>query len=127
MKLKDTNIILYDGYCNLCNTTLQFILKRDKNKDFQYYTLQSKEAELLLSKNFTEKNIPDSVILLTGNKLYTRSEAIFKILPKLGKGYRLLFVFKLLPVKMRDFIYDWVARNRYQWFGKTDKCTVFKQ
>lgn len=124
MDLKETNIILYDGYCNLCNATLQYILKRDKKRVFQYYALQSKEAELLLLKNFAEKNIPDSIILLTEGQLYTRSEAIFKILPQLGKGYKILFVFKIIPRRWRDKIYDWIATNRYKWFGKTDQCTV---
>lgn len=122
MNFRDTNIIFYDGYCNLCNTTLQFIVKRDKQKVFQYYTLQSKEADLLLSKRFVDRNIPDSVILLSEGKLYTRSEAIFKILPKLGKGYQILLVFRIIPKKFRDRIYDWIASNRYKWFGKKEHC-----
>lgn len=124
MDSKGSQVILYDGYCNLCNATLQFILKRDKQKVFQYYALQSKEAELLLNMRFDDKDIPDSVILLSGGQLYTKSEAMFKILPKLGKGYQLLLIFKLVPKKLSDYIYNWIANNRYQWFGKSDQCTI---
>lgn len=124
MNSRDPNIIFYDGYCNLCNATLQFILKHDKEKVFQYYALQSKEAELLLSKKFGEKNIPDSVILFSEGQLYTKSEAIFKILPKLGNGYQLLLIFKIVPRKLRDKLYDWIAYNRYKWFGKKKQCGI---
>lgn len=124
MELKDSNIILYDGHCNLCNATLQFILKRDKKKAFQYYALQSKEADLLISTKLADNKIPDSVILLSGGKLYTRSEAIFKILPQLGRGYKLLLILKLVPKKLRDKIYDWIAFKRYKWFGKSDQCKI---
>jgi predicted DCC family thiol-disulfide oxidoreductase YuxK len=124
MDSKGSQVILYDGYCNLCNATLQFIIKHDKKKVFQYYALQSKEAKLLLNMRFDDKDIPDSVILLSGGQLYTKSEAMFKILPKLGKGYQLLLILKLFPKKISDYIYDWIAKNRYQWFGKSDQCTI---
>ena len=62
MDSKGRQIILYDGYCNLCNATLQFIIKRDKRKTFQYYALQSKEADLLFSTRFIDKNIPDLIL-----------------------------------------------------------------
>lgn len=126
MPLSNRNIILYDGYCNLCNASLQFILKRDKKKVFQYYPIQSKEAELLMSKSFAEMDIPDSVILLDGGQLYTKSTAFFKIIPHLGNGYKLLMVFKIIPRRLRDIIYDWIASNRYKWFGKKEQCSVIK-
>ena len=124
MDSKGRQIILYDGYCNLCNATLQFIIKRDKRKTFQYYAIQSEEADLLFSTRFIDKNIPDSVILLTEGQFYTKSEAIFKILPQLGNGYRLLLVFKMFPTKLSNKIYDWIASNRYKWFGKSDQCSA---
>jgi len=124
MELKSNRIILYDGYCNLCNLTLQFILKRDKKGSFQYYPLQSKQAKDLLSIKFLEDNIPDSVILIEGGKLYSKSEAFFRILPHLGNGYKVLFVFKIIPRKLGDKIYDWITKNRYKWFGKKDQCGI---
>ena len=124
MNLKDKNIILYDGYCNLCNFTLQFILKRDKKRVFKYYPIQSKEAKNLLFDRIAYDNIPDSVILLERGQMYLKSEAFFKILPYLGRGYKLLLVFKILPKKFADIIYDWIASNRYNWFGKKDRCGI---
>lgn len=126
MLSKNKNIILYDGYCKLCNASLKFILKRDKQKVFQYYPIQSPEAELLLTRRFTDESIPDSVILLSGRELYIKSEAFLKILPHLGKGYNLLKVFKIIPLKLRDKIYDWIAINRYKWFGKKEQCSVIR-
>lgn len=124
MDLKGSQIILYDGYCNLCNASLQFILKRDKKKVFQYYAIQSPEGELLLTRRFADKNIPDSVILLSGGELYIKTKAFLKILPQLGYGYKLLSITKVIPLKLRDKIYDWIATNRYKWFGKKEQCTL---
>ena len=124
MSLKEKNIILYDGYCNLCNFTLQFILKRDKKRVFKYYPIQSKEANNLLSDRIAYDNIPDSVILLEGGQVYLKSEAFFKILPHLGSVYNLLLIFKIFPQRFSDKIYDWIASNRYSWFGKRDQCKI---
>lgn len=127
MELKNNSIILYDGYCNLCNFSLQFILKRDKKDFFKYYPLDSKEAKDLLSAKYILGDIPDSVILIDGGKLYSKSEAFFKILPHLGAGYKLLLVFKIIPRKLSDKIYDWIAKNRYRWFGKKSECIIPKR
>lgn len=124
MSYPKSDIILYDGYCKLCNASLQFIIKHDHNNSFEYYAIQSKEAELLMSKMFAEKDIPNSVLLISDGKLYIKSEAFFRILPKMGRGYSLLSVFKIIPLKLRDKIYDWIAANRYKWFGKKDHCTL---
>ncbi|MCD4729705.1 MAG: DCC1-like thiol-disulfide oxidoreductase family protein [Bacteroidales bacterium] len=126
MNLKDKNIILYDGYCNLCNFTLKFILRQDKKRVFKYYPIQSKEAINLLFNRIAYDNIQDSVILLERGQIYLKSEAFFKILPYLGRGYNLLLVFKILPKKFADIIYDWIADNRYRWFGKRDQCNILQ-
>ena len=122
MNLNNGIVILYDGYCNLCNTSLQFIIKHDKKREFQYIPLQSEEADELLPNNITKENLPDSVILIEDGQMYSKSEAFFRILPYLGKRYKFLLVFKIIPQKLRDRIYDWIASNRYKWFGKKDKC-----
>jgi predicted DCC family thiol-disulfide oxidoreductase YuxK len=122
MESKSNIIILYDGYCNLCDFTLKFILKRDKNNVFQYFTLQSEKAKELLANGDTKDYIPDSVFLLENEQLYSKSEAFFRILPYLGKRYKILFVLKVFPLKLRDKIYDWIAINRYRWFGQKSEC-----
>ena len=122
MDSKSDIVILYDGYCKLCNFSLQFSMKRDKREAFQYYPLQSNEAKDLVSEYFSDVNFPDSVILIDGGVLYTKSAAFFKILPYLGKGYKLFYVFKILPQKIADKVYDWIAKNRYSWFGQKNEC-----
>lgn len=125
MEKKPQSIIFYDGHCNLCNRVLQFIIRRDKKRIFQYLPLQSKEAGDLLSLKQSNNQNPDSVILLENNKIYSKTEAIYRILPKLGQGYKLLLVFKLIPNQWTDSVYDWIAANRYQWFGKSDDCKLY--
>lgn len=120
--MKDDLIILFDGYCNLCNTTLRFIIKRDKKKEFQYFPLQSQETKNLLEKLSLPELNTDTVILVEKGKVYYKSDAILHILNKLGKGYKLLLVFRILPKQFRDKVYDWIASNRYKWFGKKDQC-----
>jgi predicted DCC family thiol-disulfide oxidoreductase YuxK len=122
------NLILYDGKCNLCNYTLQFILKRDKLKIFNYLPLQSSQAEELLKTiRFNQPGI-DSVIFIENGRAYIKSEAFFRIAKELGGFYRLTTVFRILPKKFTDRIYNLIARNRYKWFGKKDcEYHPFKQ
>ncbi len=117
------SIIFFDGVCNLCNSSVQFILKRDTNKKFMFASLQSDVAKkLLLHKNV--KNNLDSIILLDNSVIYQKSTAIFKIGNKLGFPYNLGSVFFIIPKFARDFIYNWIAKNRYKWFGKKDSCML---
>jgi len=124
MNLNNEIIILYDGHCNLCNTSLQFIMKRDKNRIFQYLPLQSEKVDEILPGYIAIEKIPDSVILIEKGQLYSKSEAFFRILPYLGKRYKLLLVFKIIPKMINDKIYDWIASNRYKWFGRKDQCGI---
>ncbi len=117
------SIIFFDGVCNLCNSSVQFILKRDTNKKFMFASLQSDVAKkLLLHKNV--KNNFDSIILLDKGKIYNKSIAILKIGKTLGFPYSLGSIFFIIPKFIRDFIYDWIAKNRYKWFGKKDSCMI---
>lgn len=122
----DSNIkiVLYDGNCNLCNYSLQFLLRHDSKKVFQYMPLQSKEAKAILSINYHETNIPDSIILVEDSNTSEKSEAFFRIIPHLGIQFRVFYIFKLIPKKQRDQLYDWVARKRYGWFGEYTDCKI---
>lgn len=121
------NLILYDGICNLCNYTLQFILKRDKLKIFNYLPLQSSQAEELLKTiQFNQPGI-DSVIFIENGRAYIKSEAFFRIAKKLGGIYRLILIFRIFPKKLSDWIYDVIAKNRYGWFGKNEVCLIDSQ
>ena len=112
------NLILYDGKCNLCNFTIQFILKRDKLKIFNYLPLQSRQAEELLQTIRPDQPGIDSVIFIENGRAYFKSEAFFRIAKKLGGFYRLIAIFRIFPKKISDWVYDVIAKNRYKWFGQ---------
>ncbi|MET0392273.1 MAG: thiol-disulfide oxidoreductase DCC family protein [Chitinophagaceae bacterium] len=117
-------VILFDGVCNLCNNTVQFILKRDKKKQFLFGSLQGKAGQQLLR----QFNLPtadfNSFVLAEGDRFYTRSTAVLRMLKRLGGGWSLLYGFIVVPKFIRDGIYNWVARNRYKWYGRRDECMI---
>ena len=118
---KANPIIAFDGVCNLCNGFIQWLIKRDSKKQFRYTTLQSDLGEVL------KKNIDvdgDSVILVYNEKIYTLSDVGLKCMQILGGGWILLYSLIFLPKSLRDFVYKWIARNRYKWFGKSEVCMI---
>ena len=125
MKADDKkNIILFDGVCNLCNKSAQFILKHDKKKHFLFASLQSDAAvKLLLQFKHNNSNL-SSIILIENDKIHEKSTAVLRIARNLSPGWNLLYYFIFLPKKFRDYIYDFVAKNRYQWFGKSEYCMI---
>ena len=115
-------IILFDGVCNLCNTSVQFILKRDRRSRFRFASLQGPAGQALLQRSGLPADHLDSFVLVENNKVYTRSSAALRVISRLGGGYTLFYVFWIIPRPIRDGVYDWVARHRYRWFGKEDSC-----
>ena len=115
-------IILFDGYCNFCNSSINFLLKIDKRKVFLFATSQSVAGKILATK-FNLKSI-DSVVLITNGKVYLYSSAIFSIFSKLSYPWKLLSIFKIAPTFLRDAIYKWFAKNRYNLFGKRSVCRI---
>lgn len=114
-------IIFFDGVCNLCNRFVDFLIRRDKYNRFFIASLQGKTATDKLSGL---ENIPDSVVLLYGGKLYFESSAVLKIFSILARGWQLTSIFWLIPKPLRDHIYKYIARNRYNWFGKKEACRL---
>ena len=122
-----TDVILFDGVCNLCNATVQTVIKRDPNGRFRFGTLQSATAKQLLSDRTPSIDIdglPDSVVLIDAEGVHVRSAAAIRIARRLGFPYVLLGAGAVLPRTVRDAIYRLVARNRYRWFGRRDVCMV---
>jgi len=115
-------VILFDGVCNLCQSSVQFIIKRDKNAAFKFAALQS-DAALQLLANQPPVN-SDSVLLLQKDVLYQKSTAALKIAAQLNWPWPMLYVFIIVPTPIRDWAYDYIARNRYRWFGKQESCMV---
>lgn len=118
------HIIIFDGYCNLCTNTVSFIIKLDRRKIFQFASLQSVFAEQLLQKENLSSIQADSIVYFEKGKVYYKSEAVLRITRKLGGVMLVLQIGYLLPGKWRDGLYDFIARNRYKWFGKKDQCAL---
>lgn len=120
-------ILLFDGVCNLCNRSVQFVIRHDRGKVFLFATLQGPFARKVLEGAGLTPVIPGatgSVVLLYHDKVYTRSTAVLKTLGLLGWPWKVALIFYIVPVAVRDRVYDWVARNRYRWFGQRDTCMV---
>lgn len=117
-------VILFDGVCNLCNTSVTFVIKRDKTDTFRFATLQEEPGKSLLEKHAIDPSETDSIILVDGEKAYTKSTAALKIARHLGGGYPLLYGFMIVPKFIRNWVYDYVAKNRYKWYGKKESCMI---
>ena len=119
------SVIMFDGICNLCNSSVQFILKRDQKEQFLFTSLQSDAAKILLLQYNVKKNSMDSILLIEDGKLYQKSDAVLKICSHLKWPWRVFLAAKYLPVSTRDTLYNFIAKHRYNWFGKKESCTVF--
>ncbi len=117
-------LILFDGICNLCNSGVNFVIDRDKKGKYKFASLQSKEAQEILSKHGVQTPKMDSFILIKQNKVYRKSSAILEISKDMGSFWPILYVFKIVPTFFRNWIYNFVAAHRYQWFGKRDQCRI---
>jgi predicted DCC family thiol-disulfide oxidoreductase YuxK len=116
-------ILFYDGECYLCNGFVNWLIKRDKRKVFLFAPLQQSTGIELRHKLGMAEDI-NSVVLLSEGKYFLKSSVSFKIASRLGFPYSLLRVFSVLPKALRDRVYDWVAANRYKWYGKADTCII---
>jgi predicted DCC family thiol-disulfide oxidoreductase YuxK len=120
------SIVLFDGVCNLCNASVQFIAARDPRQRFRFASLQSEVGRGLLAEHgvAVPEGDPDSVILLEGGRVYERSTAALRIARRLSSPVRVLWLGIVLPRVFRDLVYRFVARHRYRWFGKSDTCAM---
>ena len=118
----DSKIVLFDGVCNLCSKSVQFILKRDKKNQFLFGSLQGAYGQEMLKKYQLPESEFNSFMLIEGDKLYTKSSGALRMLKHLGGWWRLLYVFIIVPKFIRDGIYNWVSKNRYKWYGKMNEC-----
>jgi len=117
-------LVLFDGVCNFCSSTVIFIIKRDPKKIFKFASLQSSVGQELLKKFNLPMDIFETFILIEGNDCSIKSTATLKIAKRLHRLWPLLYVFIIIPRFIRDFIYNLIARNRYKLFGKREVCFV---
>ena len=124
MATDNQHIILFDGVCNLCNSSVQFVINHDPNHLFNYAPLQGDTAKDLLANSDSPGLDLDSVVLVEDGKVYDRSTAALRIARKLKGGWPLLYGFIIVPKFIRDGVYNWIAKNRYRWFGKKESCMI---
>jgi len=120
---ENQSIVLFDGVCNLCNSAVAFILKRDKKKIFKLSPLQSSFSEELNQQFHFNQPQLNSIVLIENNKVYYKSTAALRVVKKLNGPIRLLYIFIIIPSFIRDAVYSVIAKNRYKWFGK-NSCEV---
>jgi len=117
-------VVLFDGVCNLCNSSVDFLIKRDSKRKFRYASLQSDTAQQLLKDANYQGELLGSIVVVADGTIREKSNAVLFLASQLGGIYRLLSIFSIVPKKIRDWIYDRVASNRYRWFGKRDTCRL---
>jgi len=120
--MESSKIVLFDGVCNLCNSSVQTIIEHDSQNQFRFASLQSEFGQVFLAKNNFNQNDFDSIILIEGSLFYTKSEAVLRIGKNLDKYKLISKMLLFIPRNIRDFGYKIVAKNRYNWFGKKDNC-----
>ena len=124
LNFKNKSIILFDGVCNFCNSSVHFIIKHDTKEYFLFASFQSDAAKEILLQLDEKKIIGDSIVLIEDGILYQKSTAALKISKKLNSLYPIIYAFIIIPSFIRDWVYDIIAKNRYKWFGKKDSCMI---
>jgi predicted DCC family thiol-disulfide oxidoreductase YuxK len=117
-------VILFDGLCNFCNGAINFVLKQDKKGIFRFAPLQSEAGRRLLQQYHLPTDEFESFVLIDDGKVYTKSSAALRVMNKLPWYWKEAQIFRVIPTIFRDAIYDFIARNRYKWFGKKDQCML---
>lgn len=115
-------VVYFDGVCGLCNRFVDFGLRHDRQRRLRFAPIQGETAAQRLPSDLATD--PTTIVLEEDGNLRFRSDAILRILHLLGGGWRLLGGFRIIPRPLRDVIYDWIARNRYTWFGKRETCRL---
>jgi predicted DCC family thiol-disulfide oxidoreductase YuxK len=119
----DGPVLLFDGVCNLCNGVVRFLVRRDPAGRIRYAPLRSGTGKALLDRVGLPDDL-DTVVLVEGDRGYTKSAAVIRVAELLGWPYRLARIGRLLPRRLRDACYDVVAANRYDWFGRRERCPI---
>lgn len=117
-------ILLFDGYCNLCNGCVKFVLNHEKNSLITFASLQSETGEKLLAKYHIDPGVTDSLVLIEHGKVYIKSSAALRLSKYMKGFYPLCMGFIIVPPFIRNWVYDFIAKHRYKWFGKSDTCMV---
>ena len=122
--LKDKQVILFDGVCNLCNSSVLFVIKRDKKNKFLFTALREEFGQKIIKKFEIDTTKIDSILLYKNGEIFYKSTAALMVAKNLGFPYNLGIIFFIIPPFIRNYVYDFIARNRYKWFGKKESCMI---
>jgi len=122
--MKQQPVILFDGVCNFCNSAVNFVIKKDKKAEIQFAPLQSEKGRLFLRQYNLPADEMKSFVFIEDGKTYTRSTAALKVCTYLKGPWPACYAFIIIPRFIRDGLYNWVAKNRYKWFGVRDQCMI---
>jgi predicted DCC family thiol-disulfide oxidoreductase YuxK len=122
--MQEHPLILFDGVCNFCNYWVNFAIRRDKQKKLRFTPFQGNTAKKVLPRYHINPSALSSVIFIDNGKAYTQSSAAIRICKHLNGGWKILYGLMIIPKPLRDLIYNWIALNRYRWFGKKDQCMI---
>ena len=117
-------VVLFDGVCNFCDDTVQFLIKRDPLAVLRFAPLQSETGQRLLERHGLSTADLNTIVLVDGDRHFTRSSAALEICRRLPEPWNSLVLFRIVPRFVRDAIYRLIARNRYRWFGQKETCMV---
>jgi predicted DCC family thiol-disulfide oxidoreductase YuxK len=123
-EVPDSALILYDGVCHLCQGFVTFIIQRDPGKKFRFGFLQSAAGQEIIRAHPSLAGGLNTVVLIEGTRVFTRSSAALRIARRLNGGWPLMYAFMVIPPFLRDALYDVVARHRYRWFGRSQECRL---
>lgn len=124
MEKHPESVVIFDGYCNLCDASVDFIMKRDHKRAFLFTANQHKAGQKILQSQGLDPNAVHTVYLWEEGKLYEKSTAALRIARKLPFGWNLMYGFIIVPKWLRDPVYNFIANNRYRWLGKKETCRM---
>ncbi|HWB54478.1 MAG TPA: thiol-disulfide oxidoreductase DCC family protein [Tepidisphaeraceae bacterium] len=124
MKQAADNLVLFDGLCNLCTRSVQFIIRHDQAAIFKFASVQSELGKEFYRKHGLDWDNPQTFLLVDGDRIFQRSDAAIEVARRFGGFWRMVSIFKIVPRRFRDWVYRIIANNRYRWFGKREQCMI---
>lgn len=122
--MENKAIIIFDGICNLCIGSVNFIIKHDKKAFFKFVSSQSQQASQIINKYKIDNTNLKTIVLIKDNIVFTKSSAVIEICKNLDGYWKIFSIAKYIPLFFRDWVYMKIARNRYEWFGKKENCLI---